>query len=309
MQQPDAPVKRTCVRHALLRSTDDATPPLSARSVRCRVVACTTCLSLSFLLSFVGTVYLPPFWQWRSATAQYYSEYQLSDAVRWAWEENGTLGRTRAQAHARYAADFPGSIVDDYLRRVNERPTQSQLGAANFVVGHRKHSKPRPFDVELLQELVLRHVRPTDATLVVHLRLGDVLLNANSKTVDELWNDSGDGDFYIHNLVFYSCIAPQLSNAAIERIVFLASNLHINLAQFFQIAQLEPRTRRYKEFVDVWFATHVPNAERVWRDAHQTPDSDFAYMSMARHFVPGGGGFGAAAATLVRNAGGRVYEC
>lgn len=62
MQQPDAPVKRTCVRHALLRSTDDAPPPLSARSVRCRVVACTTCLSLSFLLSFVGTVCLPPFW-------------------------------------------------------------------------------------------------------------------------------------------------------------------------------------------------------------------------------------------------------
>jgi len=308
-QQPDAPVKRTCIRHVLLRSSEDTSPPLNSRSVRCRVVAFATTLSLTFLLGFVGSIFVPPFWQWERATAQYYSNYQLSDAVRWNWEENGTLGRTRAQALERYAQNYPGSIVDDYLRKVNERPNQSQLIAADFFVTRRNDSKPRPFDVELLRELVLRHARPTDTTLVVHLRLADVLLNSNAKTVEQLWNESGAGDSYIHNLKFYDCIAPQLSNTTFERVVFLASNLHINLAQFWQIAQLDPRSMQYKKIVDEWFAAHFPNAEREWRDTHLAPDTDFAYMSQARHLIPGGGGFGAAAATLVRRSDGRVYEC
>ena len=296
------------IRHALLRTSEDA-PPLSPSAVRCRVVALTACLPLTFVVYFVGSVFGPPVWQWERATAQYYSEYQLSDAVRWNWEENGTLGRTRAQAQERFAKNFPGSIVDDYLRKVNERPNQSQIVAADFFVTRRNGSKPRPFDLELLRELVLRHARPTDATLVVHLRLADVLLNSNAKTVDQLWNEPGPGNSFIHNSEFYDCIAPQLSNTTFERIVFLASNLHIDLAQFWQIAQLEPRSRRYKEFVGEWFAEHVPNAKREWRDAHSTPDADFAYMSQARHLVPGGGGFAAAAATLVKRAGGRVYAC
>lgn len=296
------------IRHALLPTTEDE-PPLSASSVRCRVVAFATVASLTFLVYVVASVFGPPFWQWERATAQYYSEYQLSDAVRWNWEENGTLGRTRAQALERYAKNYPKSIVDDYLRKVSKRPNQSQVGAADFFVTRRNGSKPRPFDVEMLWELVLRHAQPTEKALVVHLRLADVLLNSNAKTVDQLWNESGAGDSYIHNLKFYDCIAPQLLNTRFERVVFLASNLHVNLAQFWQIAQLEPRSRRYKKIVDEWFAAHVPNAEREWRDTHLAPDTDFAYMSQARHLIPGGGGFGAAAATLVKRAGGRVYEC
>lgn len=296
------------IRHALLPTTEDE-PPLSPSSVRCRVVAFATVASLTFLVYVVASVFGPPFWQWERATAQYYSEYQLSDAVRWNWEENGTLGRTRAQALERYAKNYPKSIVDDYLRKVSKRPNQSQVGAADFFVTHRNGAKPRPFDVEMLWELVLRHAQPTEKALVVHLRLADVLLNSNAKTVDQLWNESGAGDSYIHNLKFYDCIAPQLLNTRFERVVFLASNLHVNLAQFWQIAQLEPRSRRYKKIVDEWFAAHVPNAEREWRDTHLAPDTDFAYMSQARHLIPGGGGFGAAAATLVKRAGGRVYEC
>lgn len=289
------------VRHTLLRSREHG--PLDASF---RVVACAKCLSCTLLLAFVARIFFPAVWQWERVSAQHYTYYQLSDAVRWNWEEGG---RTRARAQARFASNFPGSIVDDYLKRVNEHPSKKQLNAANFVVGNRKNEDPRPFDVELLEELVLRHAQPTNATLVVHLRLGDVLIKAK-EPVDQLWNASGEGNWYVRNRRFYDCIAPQLTKSKFKRVVFLASNLHMrDLSQFFWITQLEPRSRRYKQLVDGWFKMHVPNAERWWRDSHLAPDTDFAYMSQARHFVPGGGGFAAAAAVLVKRAGGQVYEC
>ena len=59
----------------------------------------------------------------------------------------------------------------------------------------------------------------------------------------------------------------------------------------------------------VLFAERMPLAKRQWRSVYFAPDHDFAYMASARHFVPGGGGFVMAAATLVKRAGGHVYTC
>ena len=253
-------------------------------------------LLLLLVLLLFTAVFGPGLVSWAIAVAQYWSHYQLSDAVRHPWEVGGY---GRAKARAVFAEPFPESLAAQYLDRVHETPTKAQLSVAFY------HN--RSFDVALLQHLVARLVHPSNTTLVVHLRIGDTLLNS-PKTVDELWT-AEKSDLYTRPRAFYNCITPALPNATLSHVVFVASSVHINVQQMWQGSDIARRSERYKALVDAWFGNHLPHARRVWRNQHFAPDHDFAYLASARHLVPGGGGFAAAAATLAERAGGQVYVC
>ena len=255
-----------------------------------------TCAVLVLLLFLLLVGFGPALLTFEIATVQYWANYQLSDAVRRMWEEGD---RSITQAREKYAEPYPGSLADQYLAHVRNAPTYAQRNAASFYQG-------RAFDVALLQRLVTRLVHPSDTTLVVHLRLGDTLLDSPD-AVDALWNNQKS--YMLLPRAFYECIAPALSNATLTNVVFVASMMHVSSGQLWHGAYMKRRHDQYKEIVDSWFAYRMPLLKREWRSEHFSPDHDFAYMSAARHFVPGGGGFSAAAATLVRRSGGSVYGC
>jgi len=251
-------------------------------------------LALLLLLLLVG--FGPALLTFEIAIVQYWANYQLSDAVRYMCEDGD---RSVTQAREKYAEPYPGSLADQYLRHVQNSPAYGQRSAASFYQG-------RAFDVTLLQRLVSRLVHPSDTTLVVHLRLGDALLNSPD-AVDALWNKPTFG--MLLPFSFYECIAPALSNATLTNVVFVTSMMHVNSAQLWHGAYMQQRGDEYKKIVDAWFEHRLPSLKREWRSGHFSPDHDFAYMSAARHFVPGGGGFSAAAATLVERSGGNLYRC
>jgi hypothetical protein len=256
-----------------------------------------TCGVLAVLLFLLLVGFAPALLTFEIAVVQYWANYQLSDAVRRMWEDGD---KSITQAREKYAKPYPGSLADQYLRQVHKVPTGAQRRAATFY-------QDRAFDVALLQRLVARLVHPSDTTLVVHLRLGDALLNSLDP-IGALWEGHNP-----HHMVlpraFYECVARALSNATLTDVVIVASMMHVNSAQLWNGAYMEKRGDEYKTLVDAWFAYRMPFLKREWRSGHFSPDHDFAYMSTARHFVPGGGGFSAAAATLVRRSGGHVYDC
>ena len=282
-------------------------PPIgvdaSGGARRSRAAAAAAAAALLFAL-----VFGPGLMAWAVADAQYWSNYQLSDAVRRTWESDGA---SIAEARSRYGKPYRGSLADQYLKHAHETRSASEIGdRAAFYPYPDNATGTRPslsFDVDLLEHLVERLVKPSNTTLVVHLRIGDTLLIPPG-TVDALWA-AQKSDWYIRPRGFYECIAPQLPNATLTHVVFVASNVHINVAQLWQGADIERRSEWYKALVDGWFAHRLPHARRVWRSEHFAPDHDFAYMAAARHLVPGGGGYAAAAATLAERAGGRVYAC
>ena len=261
----------------------------------------------ALLLLLFALVFGPGLAAWTVANAQYWSEYQLSDAVRRTWESDGMR---IPEARNRYGKPYRGSLADQYLKHAHETPSADELGGYDvypYPPNTTRGGPPRPFDVGLLARLVERLVKPSNTTLVVHLRIGDTLLNAPG-TVDALWA-AEKSDWYIRSRGFYDCIAPQLPNATLTHVVFVASSVHINVQQLWQGADIERRSERYKALVDSWFEHRLPHARREWRSEHFAPDHDFAYMASARHIVPGGGGYAAAAAALAERAGGRVYTC
>lgn len=260
------------------------------------------CVALALLVTaacLAVVVVGPGLLAFEVAVAQHWSSYQLSDAVRAVWQEEDAM--TLPAARRKYAAPFPGSLVDKYLDAQAEAPTEMQKHLTDFYGG-------RAFDVVLLERLVKELVAPDARTLVVHLRMADALLHS-SAPVRALWEGTHTAHL-VRSKHWFACSlgGPELDMVGFERVVFLSSNSHVNHKQLLRGAALRQRGQQYRALVHAWFGQRLPDAALEWRSTHYSPDHDFAYLASAQHLVPGAGGFGAAAAVLAQRGGGMVYQ-
>ena len=196
----------------------------------------------------------------------YWNDYRLSDAVKQVsrhnhWKED-------------YKPKYPYSLAYEYL---DSEPASVHV------------------DIPLLATLARANQLPANDTLVVHLRMGDVIDDVGD--VVEFWS-GGQSTKYVFNRAYYDGLDYP---AEIQRVVLVGSNVHH--------ASDHDRSHQYLLLVQEWFRTKLGvNVTTEWHGGHHTPDDDFGYMTLASWFVVGGGGYSGLVAKCVLHNGGTVVS-
>jgi hypothetical protein len=225
-------------------------------------------------------------------------EYKLSDLIRRNCILPGDYKQLQSQ--------WPGSIAAEYLRMIKADEKTDVSGRAGWCAGggnltpsaisnavnftvlqgiltKRVANYPRPSELELLRA----------ETAVVHLRLGDCLaLNSKSRS----WDNQASA--YGHR--FYSSVIAALPKT-ISRVVLVGSTMH-------DITGLRDKNRRasleYRQKIVKLFESAGLSVVQRWDG---DPDEDFTFMSLARFYVRGQGGYSHLAAQMVKRFGGTVW--
>jgi hypothetical protein len=136
---------------------------------------------------------------------------------------------------------------------------------------------------------------PSRTTLVVHLRMGDVLDRVQN--LQRAW-ETGEGtlfhnNHYVLGRAYYENVSvPE----EIESVVLVGSNVHKS--------GTKKKGEAYVNLVSAHFRKR--GLQVSWRGPNHTPDDDFGYMSQASYFLPSGGGYSHAVAQTVTAQGGVV---
>lgn len=202
---------------------------------------------------------------------------------------NGQLAdfESRDVALRTYELDFPGSIATEYLHRT--------------IV---------PDDFDTLARIVRDRSNvalPRSDTIVVHLRLGDVVLAPASELWEtvELIGPVDGTKYYVKPRSYYERILPLLPSN-VSTVVLVGFALHDLKGTIFSGKRdpHETRSAEYRQLVQAWFESKgfiVKNRE------DQTPDDDLVFMSNAEFYVYSGGGFSRIVGECVKRLGGKVF--
>ena len=196
--------------------------------------------------------------------------YRLGDAIR----GNNMPSRGFFSLANQLCLEYPGSIVCDYTRRTHRYNDCAAL--ANIVrMRHKLYHSSKSFSCD---------GSPPTNTTVVHLRLGDSLINDDcfiNPCIGEIHRKKTRVN-YVKTKDYYSDIRNM--NIAIVtnpgRIMEAKhSPMYKNVLQ---------RSEKYlSDFVNAMEG----QGNRVVIRRNCRPDEDFVYAVMAAHFVPAGGGF------------------
>lgn len=208
--------------------------------------------------------------------------YRLGDMVRFRAERAKHNGRAHHYSH------FPASIASDYLRATDEDFDMPALDRA----------------IEFRQRTDFSDLRlPTNRTLVVHLRIGDII-DGFDVPVDELLRRE-HRDAYVRPMAFYLDILLQLARKCARRRApadeaEAAESLEC-LTDVVFVGGYHKRHRgmaRSEEYVARVQALFQSAGYRVHLRLDCHADEDVVYMMAAAHFVASGGSFSAALARL-----------
>lgn len=270
---------------------------------------------------------------WRQHRAQAKFEYRLGDLVlQTGWRRpslrevqyrplTGSLGGLGAYT----MEHFPHSIGASYVRAV------SKWESSMMTPSSLRQSKQLVFT--LLEEHRLRFgfKRCAASTLVVHLRLGDVIdypqFYGTNKSEAADWKGvawaEGPRDDERTNL----SVSDFLDNPGVANRMFGGAKIYVLPRSYYRSLRLPAglsqvvvagssrdglnrlhahnvKSLAYAAAVaDVFAARGLRTVLRLDGEA----DEDLAYMSSARHFVQGGGSYSQLVADLVRYKGGTVY--
>eukprot|EP00941_MAST-03F_sp_MAST-3F-sp1_P000921 g921.t1 len=239
-----------------------------------------------------------------------WEDYRLGDVI---------LKRVyRTYYTPRYERWYPGSIASQFLKEY-PHSLPWECDAENCETTQKSctecylDSFPDE-EVFALSKISKNFAIPDENTLVVHMRLGDVFANPDQiiGTLDpvEVFETGlthtclecprEDVTNYVKDKKYYDSI-PYIEG--IKRITFIGSYIH------HETAETKRSSLQYVEIMRDYFQKRYPNIPIVWRaNGRSTPDSDFAYISNAKHYIKGGGGFSKLVGKIVKTNGGNVYE-
>jgi hypothetical protein len=203
-----------------------------------------------------------------------WEEYRLGDVVKWRqWKEEEADGK------AYHLANFPNSIAAAYFRETDDHCAKLRKGVHDTgttcnsnieVLARLAHDRQTCSMREACEEAIL----PSNQELVCHLRIGDVI-EKNSHSVEALLY-LRDLSQYVKTLAFYSNVTAHIPPGIDSVTLVTGSHQKMNL---------DKSTRYVKKVAAFWrdkgFKVSIRSMD---------PDSDFIYMSHARHFISSGGG-------------------
>ena len=250
-------------------------------------------LPLATLLSCPESSSLPP----HDTTTQ----YRLGDMI------SQPKHRARADGAALHLRAFPTSIAAQYLRRTNASDDLDVLD--RILVRRRRETEAQTNACSL---------PPADDTLVVHLRLGDVLDTDLSNEALTPWQRNRtlkyarmytrSAEHYVAALHKVMSTSSSSGDIRPRRIVLVGSTQHcpgcrsnVSLVRSQSFAHLMSvhdalsraliaHERQEVTLVDAASTSHG-EAARVTIRLNFDADDDFAYVSRARFFVCSAGGF------------------
>lgn len=228
-------------------------------------------------------------------------DYKLSDLIRRNCILPGDYKQLQSQ--------WPDSIAAEYLLMVKADEKTDVSGRAGWCAHHPGRNLTTPSAISnainftvldgVLTKRVANYPRPSElkllsaGTVVVHLRLGDCLV-MNGKLGS--WDNESSG----YGRRFYSSVIAALPKA-ISRVVIVGSTMH-------DITGSREKSWRvsleYREKVVKLFESAGLSVVQRWNG---DPDEDFTFMSQARLYVRGQGGYSHLAAQMVKRFGGTVW--
>ena len=146
---------------------------------------------------------------------------------------------------------------------------------------------------------------PSSDTVVVHVRLSDVLTRDNCWELPPCRFKSLRG-IYAYPISWYDAVVQEIRNVnttlggGVFKVVVVGYSHHYHGSIHRIRRSNEYRTRLVEYFKDHGFKASA-------RPEH-LPDDDFLYMTKARFFVSGGGGFSGMIAEICRSHGGQVFS-
>lgn len=207
-----------------------------------------------------------------------------------------------------YNSSFPGSLEDEYHKASVAKGTQS-------------------LDYELLQEIIRRRAAkkqlPSPNTLVIHLRLGDVV-DAAFESVEKLllkqhyfyrenktepWKAKRDSKELVAPWNAY--VRPLATYSGIDLVRQYKSVVIMGSAHMGQIPE-EYSKRVIKRKSCLYAGALQAYLQRfkikVTLRVGKPPDEDMVFASQAKGYFKSGGGFSNITAELVKRFGGKVIE-
>ena len=177
---------------------------------------------------------------------------------------------------------FPNSIASKYLQKTN---------------------KPGNFDMLLTLCHEVDVEAPPSDSLVIHLRVGDVIDHSHHTLEEFLLNnicEKGNSLCYVTSL-------PTIMNRAakFKQICNVQGPCNVILVAGAHVPGPHPKSKRYIAYLRK--ALQEQNFNCTLRIASH-PDEDLAFMAKSRHFSPARGGFSAIIAKLVKMQNNMVFE-
>ena len=176
--------------------------------------------------------------------AEWNNEYRLGDMI--------YSHLVRDKYKQLYSSRYANSIVSKYMKRT----TKSR-------------------DLDILESIIKEYsprIKPRKNTLVIHLRVGDVV----KRDVDFLLKQ--ENLIYTKPLSYYKDVIKDYTKIKSITLVaggcFLKNNLPLSKKFISKIKEL---------YTEMGYNVNV----RIGKNA----DDDFVFMSRAKHFIPGGGKF------------------
>jgi hypothetical protein len=224
--------------------------------------------------------------------------------------------------------------LGDYVRRVGGFEDSTCQGRMNYLFYRRMQPKnsivrqygdktARANDFPVLAEIIKTREAESASpeTLVVHLRLGDVIdnhdrsvdafISGEYEVAEEQWTDTMNGNSwkgskcsgrscksegYVKPFSYFEALSTTLP-PSVTRIA-LVSGSHTSTKN-------PQKSQEYLRRLREMWEQHGFEVEVRW---NRPPDDDFAYMSQSKHFVFTGGGFSALVAALVEHFGGTILQ-
>jgi len=173
---------------------------------------------------------------------------------------------------------FNGSIADEYYRKTDK--------TGNY---------------EILKKIVDRRSKeiekPPDNSLIIHLRIGDVIDWEYSGPIDDLLNGL-DGDFgYLKSYDYFK-----------EKILFLNENniKKIIIVGGYHTEEDHSRSEEYTEKIKRYLESN--DFEVKLKINEGTADEDFLYMCNSKYFLKTDGGYSRTINRIVEMKGGIILE-
>jgi hypothetical protein len=173
---------------------------------------------------------------------------------------------------------YPNSIAVEYISRTD---TERDLDVLYDIVRAR----------------TVPSLIPDKNTLVIHLRIGDVI-DGSKFSIDDFLDEDNEimgvkynkrGVQYVRPISFYKKIVQQIQNLPIKKVILVGG---------FHIDGDHSKSLEYVKHIKNFFESHnYMVTERIDHD----PDEDFIFMSNSTYFVQSGGGFSKLIADLVKN--------
>jgi len=228
------------------------------------------------------------------------NESTAAETISWHWNDYRIGDGIARRPDAPGCGRFPGSIVCEYSKKTRE---PNDIGALIHVLD----SKAWNFAVA------------DPYTVLVHVRLGDGLCaqidepcRGEARGTPDCWTNDSDCWYdegsntkqYAYSKHWYFQVLQDLQHTEAKRMVVLGEKRHWTRTP-------DPRNGNFS-IDDAYLANLAdffrPNFPQVELREPKFPDEDFFFLSSAKFFVQGGGGFSDLVAQIVKSRGGVVFK-